>query len=267
MKKKGKVAKQKKAKRVLNHGITGQGTDYSVYIMSPIEIASALILGFAVGFGACFLYFGIVGVSIVFGLICAFIAIRLMRNHKQQKRSDELRVQFRDLLESLSNSFTVGKNASAAFVGAYDDMYVEHGPKAYITKELALINLAHTNQGYEIGELLDDFATRSGSDDIRSFSSVFSVCTNLAGDVGRVVRETRDMINDKIEVELEIQTMVKGEKSQLNILAVMPILVGVLLRVTNMVSDGPAVVIVKSIALVLFAFAYWLGTKITDIKL
>lgn len=267
MKKKEKTPKEKKAKVVINRGITGQGTDYSVYVMSGGETTFAMIIGFVVGFGACYLYFGMMAISIIFGIITSFIAIRVMRNSKQQNRSNELRLQFRDLLESLSNSFTVGKNASAAFVSAYDDMYVEHGPKAYITKELALINSAHTNQGYEIGELLVDFANRSGSEDVRSFSSVFGVCTNLAGDVGRVVRETRDIINDKIEVELEIQTMVKGQKSQLNILAVMPILVGVLMRVTNMVSNGPLVIAIKAGALVLFGFAYWLGTKITDIKL
>lgn len=261
-----KKGKTKKEKVVLNRGITGAGIDYSVYVLTPAEKIFAMVVGLVVGFGACYLYFGVTSVSLVVGIISAFVAIRVFRKHWQDKRANDLRIQFRDMLESLSNSFTVGKNASGAFRGAYDDMLVEHGHKAIITRELALLNAAHSNQGYEIVELLDDFADRSGSDDIRSFAGVFRVCTELAGDVGKVVRETRDMINDKIEVELEIQTMVTGEKNQLRILAIMPVLMAVLLRLMNLGSSGTLVTVVKFIALFIFVFAYWLGTKITDIK-
>ena len=60
--------------------------------------------------------------------------------------------------------------------------------------------------------------------------------------------------------------MVTGQKSQLNILAIMPIVMAFL---TKTFSDGPPTtltIVVKIIALVLFVFAYWLGTKIVDVK-
>lgn len=261
-----KVKKQKKPKYVENKGITGLGTDYTVYIMSLGEKLSAIAVGFIIGFAASQIYFNNMLISIIIGVIAGIKAISIFRNRNITKRKKELRLQFRDLLESLSNSYTVGATASKAFHTAYEEMKIEHGENAYITKELYLICTAHDNQGIEVKDMLNDFANRSGIDDVQSFAGVFDVSTELGGNVGQIIRETRDMISDKIEIELEIQTMVTGQKNQLNILAVMPFVISLLMRGFNLGSDGGFVIAIKLGALALFVFAYWLGTRIVDIK-
>ena len=265
--KKQKTKAQKKNKIIENKGITGLGTDYTVYIMTIWEKFIAFLTGFAVGGGAGYLYFNNVAFGIVTGTFAAFKSISIYRNKLFKKRKDDLRIQFRDMLESLSNSYTVGMTANRAFHSAYSDMVTEHGKDSYIARELQLICVAHDNQEIEIRDMMNDFAQRSGIDDIVSFASVFDVSTNLGGDIAKVIRETRDMIGDKIEIELEIQTMVTSQKNELNILAIMPVVMALLTRSFNTGSGGALVVMVKAIALVLFIFAYWLGTKIVDIKM
>ena len=257
---------KKKTKIVENKGITKEGTDYTVYIMNKTEKLFAIIMGFIIGAGASWLYFDIIWLSIVAGVVCSYFAISAYKNMLFRKRQRILRIQFRDMLESLSNSFTVGMTASRAFRSALEDMKLEHGNKAYITKELELICVMQEKQGMEIKDLLNDFAKRSGIDDIASFASVFEVATNLAGDKSKVVRETRNMINDKIEVELEIATMVTGQRNQLNILAIMPVVMSLLTRSFSVDNGNGIVLIIKSVALGLFIFAYWLGTRIVNIK-
>ena len=266
MAKKEKEPKQKKNKVVINRGISGAGTDYRVYILTPVQRILAMAVGFAVGFAAAYIYFDFIPLGIVVGAVAGWKAIDIYANKLFVRRQRELRLQFRDLLESLSNSYTVGMTASRAFHNAYSDMVTEHGKDAVITKELQLICAMHDGQGVEIKDMVNDFAERSGLDDVRSFASVYDVATDLGGDVAKVIRETRDMIGDKIEIELEIQTMITGQRSQLNILAIMPIVMAFL---TKTFSDGPPTtltIVVKIIALVLFVFAYWLGTKIVDVK-
>lgn len=266
MAKKEKQPKKKKNKIVEYKGISGSGTDYRVYILSPMQRIMAIVVGFAVGFAAAYIYFDSIPLGIIVGAIAGWKAIDIYRNKLFTQRQRELRLQFRDLLESLSNSYTVGMTASRAFHNAYSDMVTEHGKDAVITKELQLICAMHDGQGVEIKDMVNDFAERSGLDDVRSFASVYDVATDLGGDVAKVIRETRDMIGDKIEIELEIQTMITGQKSQLNILAIMPIVMAFL---TKTFSEGPPTtltIVVKIIALVLFVFAYWLGTKIVDVK-
>ena len=259
--------KSKKNKVVENKGITGEGTDYNVYILSFKQKMLAVAAGFLIGYAAGYIYFNNSAVGLIVGLIAGYKAISIYRNKLFNDRKKELRLQFRDLLESLSNSFTVGRTASGAFENAYSDMIAEHGEDSYIVKEVYLICTAYKNQGIEIKSLINDFAQRSGIDDVKSFAGVYEVSTDLGGNVAKVIRETRDMISDKIEIELEIQTMVTGQKNQLNILAIMPIVMSLLTRTFNTGGAGGALVIgVKIFALGLFIFAYYMGTKIVDIK-
>ncbi len=261
-----KQKKNKKKEIKLNRGITGAGEDYTVYVPEKREKLVALTTGALVGFMACYLYFNSIPISIIIAIIAAYKAVPIYCDMKLKKRKNTLRIQFRDLLESLSNSYTVGMTSSRAFHAAYEDMKVEHGADAYITKEMELLCLAHDNQGYEIKNLLLDFAQRSGLDDIRSFAGVFDISTDLGGNVAKVIRETRDMISDKIEVELEIQTMVTGQRNQLNILAIMPFVVSFAVRSFSTDDGNIVVIILKLVALSMFVFAYWMGTKIVDIK-
>ena len=242
---------------VEDKGITGMGTDYKVYILSSREKMTSLLAGFLIGFVAAYIYFGNGTLAIIVGCVAAWRAVPMYQKHLLNKRKKELRLQFRDMLESLSNSFTVGMTSSRAFHAAYDDMLVEHGSNSYIAEECGLICATHDNQGVEIRDLVTDFGQRSGIDDIKSFG----------GDIGKVVRETRDMIGEKIETELEIQTMITGQKNQLNILMIMPF-VAVMFSKTLSSGDGSsgAIIAVKIAALAIFVFAYWLGTRIVDIK-
>ena len=257
----------KKNQIVENKGITGEGTDYNVYILNSREKLLAVMVGFLIGYIAGYIYFDNSMVGLIVGLIAGYKTISIYTNKLFNDRKKELRLQFRDLLESLSNSFTVGRTARGAFESAYTDMIAEHGEDSYIVKEVYLICTAYKNQGIEIKDLLLDFAQRSGIDDIKSFAGVFEVSTDLGGNIAQVIRETRDMISDKIEIELEIQTMVTGQKNQLNVLAIMPLVMSVLTRSFSTGGGGGVlVIVVKLFALGLFIFAYWMGTKIVDIK-
>ena len=89
-------------------------------------------------------------------------------------------------------------------------------------------------------------------------------------DMRRVVGETREIINDKIETELEIQTLLTANKNDLNIMIVMPVLIMLMLNgMGNMsiVQNTPLNVLVKIGALALFGTAYYMGRKIVDIKI
>lgn len=261
-----KSKKPKKNEVIENKGITGIGTDYNVYILSFKEKMLALIAGLALGFTASYIYFGNEALSVIVGLVAAYKAISIYRNSLLKKRKKELRLQFRDMLESLSNSYTVGMTATRAFHTALKDMAVEHGEDSYITRELALICSTHDNQGIEIKDMVSDFGVRSGVDDIRSFASVFQISSDLGGDIAKVIRETRDMISDKIETELEIQTMVTGQRNQLNVLAIMPFVMVIFGKAFESGAGTTLIMIVKLIAMFIFIFAYWLGNKIVDIK-
>lgn len=144
-----------------------------------------------------------------------------------------------------------------------------YGEEADIVGELQAICAGLANN-INIEQLLLNFAERSGLDDVMSFANVFEACNRQGSDLKRVVSDTRDIINDKIEIEMEIETMLSGNKNELNIMMVMPVVV--VLSLSSMgtgtiVSNSPINLVVKMICLGIFGAAYLVGRKIVDIKI
>ena len=67
--------------------------------------------------------------------------------------------QFRDMMESLSASYSAGKNTQGAFLDACGDLIGIYGEKADIVKELKLIVDGIYN-GQSVEEMLSNFAAR-----------------------------------------------------------------------------------------------------------
>ena len=56
------------------------------------------------------------------GVACAKIFPEYYREYKKKKQLNELRTQFKDLLESLTSSYSAGQNTVEAFGDAVSDM-------------------------------------------------------------------------------------------------------------------------------------------------
>lgn len=207
-------------------------------------------------------------VSIILGLAGGCLAIPIFNKFLLNKRKRNLLMQFRELLESLSNSFSVGKNTPDAFADALNDMIVQLGDVADIVKEVEIIIMGLHNN-ITIENMLEDFASRSGLDDIDSFAVTFGVANRLGGNLKNVIKESRDIINDKIEIEMEIETLITGKKNEINIMAALPFAVVGMMDLMGDVGSGndPVTIATKVIALSLFGLAYFIGRKITDIKM
>lgn len=267
-KKKEKKQKNKKDPYQELRGLLGVGKDYHVYHMKPSDYLISWGIGLAGGAIVLFAFFNNLILSVVGGIVCAKILPKYYREYKRKKQSNELRTQFKDLLESLTSSYSAGQNTVEAFRDAASDMASIYGDGADIVQEIKIICTGLDNN-INIEELLLDFANRSGLDDAMSFANVFEVCNRQGGDLKRIVSDTREIINDKIEIEMEIETMLSGSKNELNIMMVMPVIIVVMLKGLGTEMAGantPATIIVKIVCIGIFVLAYGMGRKITDIK-
>jgi tight adherence protein B len=171
-------------------------------------------------------------------------------------------------MESLSSSYSAGKNTYEAFRDSVGDMKNIYGESSDIVKEVETIMFGLQNN-YKIESLLLDFAQRSDLEDVRSFADVFEICNRQGGDISRIVRESRAMIGEKIEVEQEIRTQLSGGKNELNILIAMPVVIVLLMSSDSAMSiagNTPVNVLVKCICLLIFVAAYVVGRRIINIK-
>lgn len=260
--------KKKKEPYVPKTGILGNAIDYNYYEMSFITRILCFLAGLAVGFAIGYIFYESVILSLIAGVICGIVFLPVYHRSYIEKRKKNLTLQFRDMLESLSSSIGAGSNIQDAFQAAYQDMAVQYTDDGYISKELAII-MSGLQNNIAIEELLSDMGERSGIADIISFADVFETCYRKGGNIKEVIMNTYHIIGDKIEVELEIKTVVSSKTSEQNIMLVMPVLLVVMLK--TMASDmvdlnSPVGRISTTVAIVIFAISYMMGRKILSIK-
>ena len=249
--------------------LVGEGTDYNVYFVSKKEKILWFILGMGVSAIVLYVFYENIIASILVGAICGFIFIPLNTNNMIKKRKKRLTTQFRGLLDALSTSIGAGKNMYDSFTNASDDLAVQFSAESDIVKEVNLIRVGIDNN-IPIEDLLLNFAERSGVEDVRNFANVFATCYKKGGNIKEVIKNTASIIGDKIEIQMELETMVAGQKNEQNIMLVMPVAFIVLMK--SMGGDlidlkSPVGVLSVTIALSIFILAYFISKKILNIKL
>lgn len=261
--------------------------NYKVYYMKPIEKVFYFILAFAVGAAVGYLFYGglakneygdpttmtwilNVVISSIVGLVAGILYLPIRTKQIMKKKQNDLKLQFRELLDALATSIGSGKNVVDSFKAARDDLRVIYSEETAIIKELDVILDGITNN-VDVEKSLLDFGIRSGLDDIISFANVFETCYRKGGNIKDVIKNTQQIITEKMEVEMEIQTIVAGAKNEQMIMTVMPI---ALIAIIKMMSPEfaanfatPSGIISTTIAVVMFIVAYFVGNIVLAIKI
>lgn len=261
--------------------------NYRVYNMKPVEKIVTFLVAFAAGAFVGYLFYGGIGkdefdqpttltwvLNILIPTVIGFVAGRLFVPMRVKsivtKRRNELNHQFRDMLEALTTSLGAGKNVNDSFFAVYEDMKVQYDSDAYILKELeVIISGIHNNVAIE--DVLQDFGDRSDIDDIKSFANVFKISYRKGGNIKDIIRNTHNILSDKMEIAEDIETLVTSNKMEQNIMIIMPIaLIGVIKMMSpefaaNFVT--PTGIISTTVSIVIFVVAYFIGKAVLDIKM
>lgn len=289
MAKKERAPKEKRVKEPqYYYSATGKQTlNYKVYYMNAGERILYFLMGFAVGAIVGYLFYGGLAkdaygdpttathvlnllISGAAGIAagCAFIPIRT--GMILTTRVKKLKAQFRDMLEAFNTSLGAGKNVPDSFQSVYDDLKVQYEEDAYILRELDVI-LSCMNNNVDLEVPLADFGARSGVGDIVSFANVFKICYRKGGNIKDTIRNTHEILSDKMEIAEEIETIVTGARSEQYLMLIMPIL---LIAMIKMMSADfaanfatPAGIIATTIGIVMFVTAYLVGRAVLNIKM
>lgn len=280
-----KKRKKKTEPQYLPSEINTRMLNYRVYRMKAREkmlyFILALVIGGVVGlvfYANLFMVDGeptvatYISNTVVFFGVGMFAATKFLPMREAQlrdKRKNILNLQFREMLAALATAFSAGENLLGAFQSAYNEMILQFGENNYISLEVKEI-VGGMNSNVPLEKLLKNFADRSGLEDIENFSNIISICYQKGGNMRELVRNTYDLIGDKITINEEIKTKLTSNKMQQNFMSVIPIvLIGYLRVSSSSFAQSFASftgVITMTIAVAIFMGAYKYGKKITDIK-
>lgn len=263
-----------------------QTLNYKVYYMSAAEKILYFLIGFAAGAIVGYLFYGglakdIYGdptttthvlnllISGAAGIAAGRTFIPIRTDMILKARTKKLKSQFRDMLEAFNTSLGAGKNVTDSFHAVYDDLKVQYEEDAYILKELEII-LSCMDNNVDLEVPLTDFGLRSGVDDIASFANVFKICYHKGGNIKDTIRNTHEILSDKMEIAEEIETIVSGARSEQYLMLIMPIL---LIGMIKMMSADfaanfatPAGIIATTVGIAMFVSAYLVGRAVLNIK-
>ena len=210
----------------------------------------------------------------VFVLIALFavypICRGLLKKEEMRRLKNDLNVQFKDMLISLTAAMRAGYSVENALKEALKEMNIIYGPQAQISKELTIM-VNQLKVGMPAEEVFDDFAKRSEIEDINTFSEVFKIAKRSGGDMAAIMNRTTSDISAKVDTRNEIAVLISAKRLEQNIMLIMP---SAIIIYMSLISDGlldplyknPAGILIMTICLGLYVLAAYLGRKITDIE-
>ncbi len=206
------------------------GIDYSKYELSVKEKYSYIFIGYICIFVLFYLFYHSMFFSFVSGfIICLFIYPFSCR--KAEKRRGLLITQFKDMLYSLSSYVAANMQITEALEGSLESLRAIYGDGTPLVQELEyMVRNIKENKESEI-RLLQDFADRSRCEDIENFVQVYVSCIITGGDLEKVMKNTIEILMDKMTIEREIRTLTAQKKLEGNIITAMPVLVIMFLNI------------------------------------
>ena len=186
------------------------------------------------------------------------------------KRKKELGTQFQEMIASVGTALNAGYSMENAFREAWKDMQRLYGEDGLIVKELAAL-IQHLSISRTLEIFLSEFAERSGIEDIRDFSGIFTEAKRNGGNFSRIIQRSVEIMLMKQETEREIEVLLSGRRYEQKIMSIIPLLIiGYLRYSTNgfleVLYHNVGGAIGMSLCLAVYAGAHLLAERITAVE-
>ena len=187
-----------------------------------------------------------------------------------RKRRNLLGSQFKDALCSITAALRAGYSVENALTESYKEMLSLYGGASPIAASLRQV-LNEISLGVNTESALEHFARKSQVEDIKLFSSVFSIAKRSGGDLVEILKKTSDDISAKIDTRNEISVVISSKKLEQNIMSFMPLGILVYIGISSPDMLSPLYgnllgIAVMTVCLLIYAFAYYISLKIIDIE-
>jgi len=245
--------------------------DYTQTPSGAVDHALAFLIGFAAGFLVLFIFYKIALLSAIGGAAFGGANVFAAAHGAVKKRVMKLRVQFFDLLEAMSVAMRAGNPLLKSLHSAREDLLLIYPEDSDIVAELDMI-IGRFNNAVPLSEAFSDLAERSGLEDIASFASIYATIEGKSGRADEIIRETQQIISDKMEIEMEIDTLMTAAKSEVNIMLLMPVVIlGVIGYagagfMDSIYTTGTGRIVATG-GLVVFIISFVLARKFSNVKL
>lgn len=182
----------------------------------------------------------IIGLIFYRSLIASFILIpfsiffvKRKEKKKMEKEKMKVNLQFRELLYSISSSLRAGRSLESAFKQSIKDLNVIFtDPNTLIIIEIEKI-VAKIEMNVPIEEAFMEFSKKYKIDEIVNFAQIMEFSRMTGIDLIEVIKNTSEIISEKITIKQEIEVMLARKVMETNLLTFFPIIFLLFLSISS----------------------------------
>lgn len=246
-----------------------KGTEYERYNLTTKQKIIYFLEGEGIVLLISYLFYHRIAAVILLSPFIYFFIKEKKRTLKEE-RLNELNIQFKDGINSLSGALNAGYSIENAWKHALVEMKNIYGEDALITKEIQDM-VRQMQMNVTIESLLNNFALRTGLEDIKSFAQVFGAAKRNGGDLIRIISSTAKTISDKIEIKREIYTIMSAKRFEQKIMNMVPFVIILYINISspgflNILYSSIMGAIVMTVCLLIYFASYYISQKIIDIE-
>lgn len=188
-----------------------------------------------------------------------------------QKKKEQAREQFKELMLLAATGQKAGYSAENAFLSSYQDMRSLFGRDSAVCR---MINLLRSGSENNIGfsKLWQKIGSELQIIEIIEFAQVYEISQKSSGNLASVMEKTADIIIRKIEAEKEIAVLLSARRLEQKIMNVMPFLILLYISMTspgyfNGMYHSLSGILFMSFCLLVYLGAYVLSVHIISIEI
>ncbi len=243
---------------------------YSTYNMKPLELLMYSLEGVLIIAVFGYFFYRSVAITLI-AMPLVYFFIKKKKNELCEERKWNLTLQFKETLNVVNASLQAGYSMENAFVAAHSEMTAFYSANSDIVKELEIIKNG-LNNGKQITSLLFDFSKKCQISDIRDFAEVYLIGKKTGGNICEITSTFINVIEDKVSIRQEIDTMISAKKYEQKVMNVIPFFIIFYVEITSkgffdcLYHNVPGI-IVMTFALCIYILSVYLANKIIDISI
>ncbi len=166
------------------------------------------------------------------GVITGIYVAKVYREKEKEKEKGLRRRELKDLLTAMETAVRAGESLNSAVLSAAKEM------KGVYAKDQSFMEvLERMKRRIEMGEtasdIMEDYTKWSGLSEAKSLSVIFRIAETTGGSTIRIMENSVDRISQKMEIDDEIEVLIREKKLELRLMILMPSLIILYLRLTN----------------------------------
>ena len=243
--------------------------DYRIYQFDRKEKLRCLLEGLLLDGCIALLFFDSLWAMIPGAAVIIFY-------YKEKKRTlmrvrwKVLRIDFKEFLNALIAALQTGRSVENAFIEALKDTAHSREKETPFVLEMKRI-CSGIGVGEPLEKLILDFANRSHMEELEYFAEVFSVGKRSGGNLIGVMKNTTRMIQEKMDAEEEIYTVIAEKQMEFQVMCMIPFVMIFYLRISagtllDNLYGNPVGILIMTGCLTVYGGCYFYGKRILEIK-